>query len=370
MGRNRSQPPRLAAFALVAKRIVPLQAAPSVALWHVIRKMLHPKTQFSERKRIALLVFPPVRELDIVGPLDAFSTANRLSGQRPLYEVTVIRTGSEHEIIGMSGLSLLCNQDYRSFRGEIDTLLVPGGIGSEEGDPTEDALKWLRKAAAKSRRVGSICTGVFLLARAGLLDGRRVTTHWAFAGELETRFPKVRVDRTPIWIQDGNIYTSAGVTSGIDLSLALIEEDHGSSLALEVARNLVVFLRRPGTQAQFSVSLGSQTGEKNALHELIVWIAEHLDKDLSVPVLASRTAMSPRNFHRVFTSTVGKSPARFVEELRVEAARRQIERTAKSLEEIAVHCGLGSADAMRRSFLRLLDSTPSEYRSRFRSSGI
>ncbi len=311
--------------------------------------MFHPKPQFSERKRIALLVFPPVREIDIVGPLDAFSTANRLSGKRPLYEVTVIRTGSKHEIVGMSGLSLLCHYDYRSFRGEIDTLLVPGGIGSEEGHPTEGALKWLRKAAAKSRRVGSICTGAFLLAGAGLLDGRRVTTHWAFASELESRFPKVKVDPTPIW---------------------MIEEDHGSSLALEVARNLVVFLRRPGTQAQFSVSLGSQTGEKNALHELVVWIAEHLDKDLSIPVLASRTAMSPRNFHRVFTTTVGKSPARFVEELRVEAARRQIERTAKSLDEIAARCGLGSADAMRRSFLRLLDSTPSEYRSRFRSSGI
>jgi transcriptional regulator GlxA family with amidase domain len=332
--------------------------------------MVHPKSEISESKRIAFLVFPPVRELDIVGSLDVFSTANRLSGKRPLYEVTVIHTESRHEVVGMSGLSLLGHQDYRSFRGEIDTLLVPGGIGSEEGHPTEGAVKWLRKAAAKSRRVGSICTGAFLLARAGLLDGRRVTTHWAFARELESRFPQVKVDPTPIWIQDGNIYTSAGVTSGIDLSLALIEEDHGSSLALAVARNLVVFLRRPGTQAQFSVSLGSQTGEKNALNELIVWIAEHLDKDLSVPVLASRTAMSPRNFHRVFTSTVGKSPARFVEELRVEAARRQIERTAKSLDEIAARCGLGSADAMRRSFLRLLDSTPSEYRSRFRSSGI
>ncbi len=334
------------------------------------REMFHPKPPFSERKRIALLVFPPVREIDIVGPRDVFSTANRLSGKRPLYEVTVIRTGSKHEIVGMSGLSLICHHDYRSFRGEIDTLLVPGGIGSEEGHPTEGALKWLRTAAAKSRRVGSICTGAFLLAGAGLLDGRRVTTHWAFASELASRFPKVKVDPTPIWIQDGNIYTSAGVTSGIDLSLALIEEDHGSSLALEVARNLVVFLRRPGTQAQFSVSLGSQTGEKNALHELIVWIAEHLDKDLSIPVLASRTAMSPRNFQRVFTSTIGKSPARFVEELRVETARRQIERTAKSLDEIAARCGLGSADAMRRSFLRLLDSTPSEYRNRFHSSGI
>ena len=199
--------------------------------------MFHPNPPFSERKRIALLVFPPVREIDIVGPLDVFSTANRLSGKRPLYEVTVIRTGSKHEIVGMSGLSLLCHHDYRSFRGEIDTLLVPGGIGSEEGHPTEGALKWLRKAAAKSRRVGSICTGAFLLAGAGLLDGRRVTTHWAFARELASRFPQVRVDPTPIWIQDGNIYTSAGVTSGIDLSLALIEEDHGSSLALEVARN-------------------------------------------------------------------------------------------------------------------------------------
>jgi transcriptional regulator GlxA family with amidase domain len=260
--------------------------------------------------------------------------------------------------------------NFRNFRGEIDTLLVPGGIGVEEREPDTAAIEWLRQAAAESRRVGSICTGAFLLAHAGLLDSRRVATHWAFAAELARRYPKVNVDPEPIWIQDDNFYTSAGVTAGIDLSLALLEEDHGAALALEVARVLVVFLRRPGNQAQFSVSLAKQSLERNPLRELRVWMAEHLTADLSVPALAQRVAMSPRNFQRVFTSSMGKSPARYVEELRIETARRLLERTTQSMDEIADHCGFGSADVLSRAFTRVLRLTPGEYRSRFRSSGI
>lgn len=323
-------------------------------------------------KRIVFFTLPPVREIDLVGAMDVFTSANRLAGDKPLYDLRVVNAEKVRggTIAGMSGLSLTCPGDFQSFRGEIDTLLVPGGRGVEERAPEAAAVRWLRKTAARSRRVGSICTGAFLLAHAGLLDGRRVATHWAFAAELARRYPRVQVDPAPIWVQDQNFYTSAGVTSGIDLSLALLEEDHGATLALAVARMLVVFLRRPGNQAQFSVSLSSQGTERKPLHELKVWMAEHLASDLSVEALARRVAMSPRNFQRAFTAEVGKPPARYVEELRIEAARRHLERTTNSLEEIAVRCGFSSADVLRRAFTRLLRISPGEYRSRFVSSGI
>jgi transcriptional regulator GlxA family with amidase domain len=327
----------------------------------------------AETKHIVLFTLPPVREIDLVGAIDVFTSANRAMGGKPLYDIKIVnaeKARADRKIAGMCGLSLSCHADIRSFRGEIDTLLVPGGIGVEEREPEAAAIRWLRHAAADCRRVGSICTGAFLLARAGLLDGRRAATHWAFAAELAKRYPNVNVDPEPIWIQDDNFYTSAGVTAGIDLSLALLEEDHGAALALEVARVLVVFLRRPGTQAQFSVSLGKQSMERNPLRELRVWMAEHLTADLSVPALAQRVAMSPRNFQRVFTSGAGKSPARYVEELRIETARRLLERTRQSMDEIADRCGFGSADVLARAFTRVLQVTPGEYRSRFRSSGI
>jgi transcriptional regulator GlxA family with amidase domain len=326
-----------------------------------------------ETKRIVLFTLPPVREIDLVGAADVFTSANRAVGGEPLYDIKIVnakKAPADRKISGMCGLSLYCDVDFRGFRSKIDTLLVPGGIGVEEGKPDAAAVRWLQRAAAQSRRVGSICTGAFLLARAGLLDGRRVATHWAFAAELAKRYPKINVDPEPIWAQDDNFYTSAGVTAGIDLSLALLEEDHGAALALEVARVLVVFLRRPGNQAQFSVSLGQQSLERNPLRELRVWMAEHLTADLSIPALARRVAMSPRNFQRVFTSAAGKSPARYVEELRIETGRRLLERTTQSMDEIADQCGFGSADVLSRAFSRLLRLTPGEYRSRFRSSGI
>jgi transcriptional regulator GlxA family with amidase domain len=246
-----------------------------------------------ETKRVVFFTLPPVREIDLVGAVDVFTSANQVVGGKPLYGIKIVnarKARPDRKIAGMCGLSLYCDVDFQSFRGEIDTLLIPGGTGVEESCPDAAAVEWLRQAATDSRRVGSICTGAFLLAHAGLLDGRRAATHWAFAAELAKRYPKVNVDPEPIWIQDDNFYTSAGVTAGIDLSLALLEEDHGAALALEVARVLVVFLRRPGNQAQFSVSLKRQALERNPLGELRVWIAEHLTADLSVP--ASGTARS------------------------------------------------------------------------------
>jgi transcriptional regulator GlxA family with amidase domain len=316
-----------------------------------------------------ILTVPPVRELDLVGIVDVFASANRVVAPESRYQIEIVTLDPRGRTEGMQGLQFTGGTHYTALAGDVDTFLVPGGSGIETGNPPAPLLRWLKQRALRCRRFGSICTGAFLLAQAGLLDGKRATTHWAFAAELAARFPRVRVDPDPIWIQDGAFYTSAGVTSGIDLCLALVEEDHGSKVALAVARMLVVFLRRPGNQAQFSVSLAAQSAERKPLRELQVWMTEHLRETLAVPQLAERVAMSPRNFQRVFTREIGKSPAHYVEELRVEAARRKLERTSQSLAEIADHCGFASADVMARSFNRVLATTPSEYRARFRSSG-
>jgi transcriptional regulator GlxA family with amidase domain len=222
------------------------------------------------------------------------------------------------------------------------------------------------------RRLGAVCVGSFLLAEAGLLDGRRATAHWRFGRELEARYPRVRVEHEPLWVKDGNIYTSAGTSASIDLALAWVEEDCGASLAHEAARELVLFLRRPGGQPQLSVSLASQASEMTGIRELQIWIADHLGARLAVEDLADRMSMSVRNFERVFTREVGTTPAQYVLQARVEAARRQLERTDRGLKQVAAAAGFGSADVMRRAFVRLLGITPRRYRevadSGFRSS--
>ncbi|WP_265594062.1 AraC family transcriptional regulator [Haloferula sp. BvORR071] len=226
------------------------------------------KRKDAPNRRLVLLVMPPVRELDLVGIVDVFASANRLLPSERRYQIEIVTTSREPNIAGMQGLSFAGGKHYSRVKGEIDTLLVPGGAGVETQVPTAAVLSWLRRQAEASRRVGSICTGAFMLAHAGLLDGRRATTHWAFAKELASRFPAVKVDPVPIWIREDKFYSSAGVTSGIDLCLALLEEDHGRDLALEVARKLVVFLCRPGNQAQFSVSLQQQAAESRPLRDL------------------------------------------------------------------------------------------------------
>jgi transcriptional regulator GlxA family with amidase domain len=221
---------------------------------------------------------------------------------------------------------------------------------------------WLKKKSFEVRRIGAVCVGAFLLAEAGLLQGRRATAHWRFGRELAARYPGVRVEHDPVWVKDGNIYTSAGFSAGIDLALAWVEEDCGSGLAHEAARELVLFLRRPGGQPQVSVSLASQASEMASIRELQIWIAEHLAARLSVEDLAARMAMSVRHFERVFTREVGTTPAQFVLQMRVEAARRLLERTDGGLKQIASAAGFGSVDVMRRAFVRLLGITPRRYR--------
>ena len=315
---------------------------------------------------MVILGVPPVEELDLIGPLEVFAGANRVLGARgPAYDVRVVSSQPKPIIAGECGVSLLAHGYYRRLREPVDTLVVVCGPASKDTRDSRFSL-WLQKTAGRSRREWHPCASQPLswLKRV-LLHNKRATTHWAFAADLQKKYPDVRVDANPIWIQDGNIYTSAGITAGIDLALAMVEEDHGASVALDVARNLIVFLRRPGGQAQFSVSLSTQASGRKALHDLQVWMAENLNKNLSVDVLARRAAMSPRNFSRVFRKETGITPAKFAERLRVESARRQLEQTVKAVKEIAASCGFSRSEIMRRTFLSQLQVTPSAYRLRF-----
>jgi len=315
--------------------------------------------------RIVVLAVPPAEELDIVGPWDVFGSVNSaLREQGPVYNMELVTAGRHRTFRGDSGLTLSAKYRYTEVRGEIDTLVVVGGTGATTSRDRTVA-SWIHKAASRARRVASICTGAFLLAEAGLLDGRRATTHWMFTKEFAARYPKVQVDPDPIFIRDGNVYTSAGVTAGMDLALALVEEDLGSAMALRIARSLVLFLRRPGGQAQFSIALSAQASDFKPLRELQIWMAENLGQDLSVGVLASRVAMSERNFARVFARELGTTPAQYVEQLRLEAARRELELTDKSLEQIALASGFRSAEVLRRAFMRHCGTPPGLYRDHF-----
>jgi transcriptional regulator GlxA family with amidase domain len=321
-------------------------------------------------RRIALVAYPDFEPLDLTGPFSVFAGTDRwLRDQgRQSHAYTVEVVGAEVGLLRASGgLGVMIDRSFRAWRGDIDTLLVVGGPGTRGAVQDHVLLMWLRRMAPRVRRLGAVCTGSFILAEAGLLDGRRATTHWAWGAELARRYPRVVVDADPIFIRDGKMYTSAGVTAGMDLALALIEEDHGREVALQIARDLVLYLRRPGGQSQFSTFLVAQGRERESLRELQTWIAENLEADLSVPALARRVAMSPRHFARVFAREIGMPPGQFVEKMRIEAARRRLEESPLGMKHVAVDCGFGSADTMRRAFLRTLHVAPIVYRSRFRA---
>ena len=312
-----------------------------------------------------------VEVLDLIGPLQVFARASDMHaraspGSPPLYSVEVVSISSSRLLIANCGVRITADRTFRKVRGRIDTLLVAGGDAIEQNKVNPAAVRWLKRIAREIRRVGSVCTGAMLLARAGLLDGRRATTHWNWCQTLIKRAPRARVDADPIFVRDENIYTSAGVTAGMDLALALVEEDHGSGLALEVARNLVLYLRRPGGQSQFSAALSLQLTDRKPLRELEAWVLDNLHKPISVPLLAERVAMSPRNFARVFTKEMKTTPAKFVERLRVEAARRRLEESQNSIEMIADECGFGNVNSMRNVFQRTLKIAPGQYRRHFR----
>lgn len=304
---------------------------------------------------------PPVDELDLVGPLQVFNSVNRLAG-RSVYTIEVVTNTSGLNVAGEGGvLTFIARRRINEVEGDCDSVLVVCGLGSRA--VRDAALSvWLKTMSGRVRRLGAVCVGVFLLAEAGLLHGRRATTHWKFGRELSTKYPDVRVEHDPLWVKDGNIYTSAGISAGIDLALAWVEEDCGAGLAHEAARELVLFLRRPGGQPQLSVSLASQASEMTSIRELQIWIAEHLERRLSVEDLAGRMSMSVRNFERVFTREVGTTPSQFVLQMRVEAARRKLERTEAGLKTVASTTGFRNVDVMRRAFVRLLGITPRRYR--------
>jgi transcriptional regulator GlxA family with amidase domain len=318
-------------------------------------------------RTVAFLVVPPVQELDLVGPLEVFTGANRvLAGRGPGYSLRIVSTEHTRAVAGNCGLSLVTEGHYSKLEQSVDTLFVIGSPASI-GRCRPPVLRWLEMTAGHTHRVASVCVGAFFLAQAGLLRHKRATTHWAFADELQRNYPEVLVDPAPIWVRDGNIFTSAGVTAGIDLALAMVEQDHGPALALDVARGLVVFLRRPGNQAQFSASLSSQASERATIRDLQTWMAEHLREDLRIEALARRAAMSSRHFARVFAQETGTTPAKFVESLRLEAARRCLEESTRGQKEISHLCGFGSAEVMRRTFLARLHVTPGVYRRQFQT---
>ena len=324
-------------------------------------------------RTIVFLAAPNTQILDVAGPFQIFVRASELflherPTQRAPYHVVLASTTRRRAVATNCGLVLSGAETFRALRGPIDTLLVAGGSGLDEAARDEELLVWLRKAAPRVRRVGSICTGAFLLAAAGLLDGKRAATHWKWAAELAARFERTTVDPDPIYIRDGKTYTTAGVTAGMDLALALVEEDLGASMALQVARELVMCLRRAGGQSQFSAALALQASDRQQIAETRSWANDHLGQDLTVATLAAQASMSPRNFARAFVKDTGTTPARFVERLRVEAARRRLEESHDKLEKVATDCGFGSIQTLRRSFLRVLRVHPNEYRHRFTDS--
>ncbi|MEU9568970.1 GlxA family transcriptional regulator [Streptomyces massasporeus] len=311
-------------------------------------------------RTVLAVLFDGLQSLDVTGPLEVFAGAELISPGT--YR---IRTASLDgaPVRTTSGLTLVPDESLAGA-GDPDTLLVPGGPGSLRPDPR--LVDWVRERGPSAARLVSVCTGAAVLAGAGLLDGRRATTHWAYCDRLAREHPAVEIDPDPVYVRDGHISTSAGVTAGIDLALALVEEDLGRDAALTIARHLVVFLRRPGNQAQFSAQLAAQTAQREPLRDVQRWITDHPGADLSVDALADRARLSPRHFARAFRAETGMTPGRYVDRVRLEHARRLLEDTADGVEEIARASGYGTPEAMRRAFVRTLGTPPAEYRRRFR----
>jgi transcriptional regulator GlxA family with amidase domain len=315
--------------------------------------------------RIVLLAPPGVQSLDVVGPAEVFWEAARRLGDPDAYQVQVMGT-AQGPVCGTGSLRFLADRTIHDPDEPIDTLLIAGDPSFDAIDPA--VIAWLRRRAPEARRYGSICTGVFLLAAAGLLDGKRVTTHWECADKLRAEFPNLIVDSDQIFIRDGALCTAAGVTSGIDLALSLLEEDHGRELALLVARYMVMFLKRPGGQSQFSAHLAAQASSRTGIQKIQEYVLENLSADLSVEALALQAGMSPRNFARVFRRDVNRTPAEFVEAARLDAARRMLVDSSTPLQRVAHICGFGDIGTMRRAFIRNIGINPLDYRKRFRST--
>ena len=329
--------------------------------------------EVTRSRRIGFLVYPDFQILDVSGPLEAFFFAG-IALQRfgrtneAGYQCVVLAT-TPGPVRTTGGIEIVAARSCFDIRDGLDTLVVAGGLGVEQACKDPSLIEWVRSMAPRVRRMVSICTGAFILAAAGLLDHRRVTTHWMFSELLARTFPSIRVDSNLLFARDGKIYSSGGITAGIDLALALVEEDLGREITLAVARTMVVFPHRPGGQSQFSAYLDvREVKNRPDIGELQAWMLGHPGSDLSVPALADRMAMSPRNFSRLFHSETGETPAQFAERARADAARCKLEQTVLPIETIATECGFGNAERMRRTFQRLFDTSPVDYRARFRST--
>ena len=324
-----------------------------------------------QRQRVVIVAIPPVVALDVTGPLDVFSMANTLSAERGKpapYELLLASPGGA-PIMTTAGMRMLADCALGDPALAVDTLLVAGGPGARAAVGDAALMDGLRALCGRARRVGSICTGAFALAGTGLLDNKRATTHWAHFDEFAALFPSIELDRDALFVDVGNCHTSAGISAGIDYALALIETDLGRAMALDVARSLVVFLKRPGGQAQFSAQLAAQSGaaEADRFDELTRWIESRLADALPVALLAERVTMSPRNFARRFAEKMGMAPAKYVELMRVDAARRMLTDTELPLARVAQRCGFGSVETMRQAFRRHIGTAPGDFRARFQT---
>jgi transcriptional regulator GlxA family with amidase domain len=315
--------------------------------------------------RVGFLGFDGVMALDLVGPIDAFTSAVEEGKNQPpsCYEVVIIGL-TRQPFVSESGVVFKPHKTIANAPA-LDTLIIPGGRGLRVPETQKKAAQWISSRAARTRRVATVCTGTYGLAATGLLSGRRVTTHWRYAQDLARRFPELKVDPNALYLKDGKFYTCAGITAGIDLSLALIEEDFGPRVALSVARELVVYLKRPGGQEQFSEPLQFQTESRDRFADLAAWIQGHLRQDLSVESLAGRACLSPRHFARRFKNVFGVTPATFVEDLRLGEARERLTLPDQTIESVAGSVGFKSSDAFRRAFERRFGLEPSSYRKHF-----
>lgn len=327
------------------------------------------RTHTTKTRTIALLGFEGCAALDLTGPHEVFALSSYLapSGSPPPYRLVLLaeRAGPFRAALGFG---LIADASWRDFRETADTLIVAGGPDMTPVTGNRKLLAWLRTMSRRTRRIGSICTGAFGLAEAGLLNDCRATTHWMAAEQLAKVYPSVRVDPDAIYVRDGKIFTSAGITAGMDLALALVEEDLGRDTALTVARMLVMYLKRPGGQSQFSMSLQAQAVEGRRLASLLLWLAKHYREPITVETMAEQAAMSTRTFARVFVAETGDTPAYYLEKLRLEHAVRLLETTTTSLDVAARDCGFTSREQLRRAFQRHRGVTPQDYQQRFRTT--
>lgn len=315
-------------------------------------------------RRIGILAFDGVQALDLFGPLDAFHEASTLLARAPPPYQAIVVSATGRAVVTASGVSIAahCGMDACP---PLDTLIIPGGIGSRPRLIPGEVVAWIRMQSERGVRLGSVCTGLFILARTGLLDGKRATTHWAHVDETRAAFPALRLDPDALFVREGKLFTAAGVTAGIDVALALIEEDHGARLASAVARYLVMYLKRSGDQKQYSSLLAQQAQAPNRFAELVAWIADNLAGDLSSLTLAERANLSERQFRRRFQGAFGETPTRFIERMRIERAREWLIDSRLPIDRIARMSGFREADTFRRAFERRHGVAPGEYRNRF-----